>query len=330
VIAVVLATLFLSVILCGAYLRLALRWRLLDAPNERSSHRAPTPHGGGVPLILALAAGLACAAWSGVAWSWQLLFLAGVACLLMLLGVIDDMRDLSSKLRFALYGLCCLGTAVLLLAPLQGGWPLAMRLLVLLPVSLGMLWLLNLYNFMDGIDGIAALQCVLVCFSVAGLCWSDPRASHYVLFCLLLGVSHLGFLVWNWPPARLFMGDAGSVPTGYLLAALALLGSVQGVLNPACWLILLALFITDASWTLVWRAATAQAFTRPHRLHAYQRLSRHWRSHRKVDYLLAGITAVWLLPLAWAARLRPEWSVLLVILAYLPLLWGMAKAYKVE
>ena len=126
------------------------------------------------------------------------------------------------------------------------------------------------------------------------------------------------------------MGDAGSVPTGYLLAALALLGSVQGILNPACWLILLALFITDATWTLVWRAATAQAFTRPHRLHAYQRLSRHWRSHRKVDYVLAGVTAVWLLPLAWAAQRWPEWSVLLVILAYLPPMWGMVEAYKLE
>jgi Fuc2NAc and GlcNAc transferase len=187
-----------------------------------------------------------------------------------------------------------------------------------------MLWLVNLYNFMDGIDGIAATQCVLACGAAALLC-AQGVASHYALFCLLLGASHLGFLVWNWPPARLFMGDAGSVPTGFLLAALALLGSVQGQLHPACWLVLLAAFITDASWTLLWRMATGQPFTRPHRLHAYQRLSVHWGSHRSVDLLLVVVFMCWLLPLAWLLQNNPDHAFLLVILAYLPLLLGMAK-----
>jgi Fuc2NAc and GlcNAc transferase len=121
------------------------------------------------------------------------------------------------------------------------------------------------------------------------------------------------------------MGDAGSVPTGFLVAAIALLGAVQGYLNPLCWAILLAVFITDASWTLVWRLATGQAFMQPHRLHAYQRLSRYWDSHLSVDMLLLAINVMWLFPLAWAVQAWPSYSVILVILAYFPLLCGMAK-----
>jgi Fuc2NAc and GlcNAc transferase len=93
-------------------------------------------------------------------------------------------------------------------------------------------------------------------------------------------------------------------------------------------LILLAVFITDASWTLVWRMATGQPFTRPHRLHAYQRLSRHFNSHLAVDLLLLVTHALWLVPLALAAQLWPEFRVFMVILAYLPLLLAMAKIRK--
>ncbi|MBP6682651.1 MAG: glycosyl transferase family 4, partial [Halioglobus sp.] len=96
-----------------------------------------------------------------------------------------------------------------------------------------------------------------------------------------------------------------------------------------CWLVLLAIFITDASWTLLWRIATGQPFTRAHRLHAYQRLGVRWGSHLRVDLLLGAIFCGWLLPLAWLVQSCPNYAVLLVILAYLPLLAGMAKTRPV-
>ena len=315
-------TFALSVVFCAVYLRLARRWRILDEPNERSSHRAPTPHGGGAALLSAFAAGMLMTAVFGTLWPWQYYLLVAVALLLMGLGIVDDLLALSVRLRLPLYGLACLLTAWVLWPPAGSFASVAW---LLLPVALAMLWLVNLYNFMDGIDGIAATQCVLACGAAALLC-TQGVSSHYALFCLLLGASQLGFLVWNWPPARLFMGDAGSVPTGFLLAALALLGSVQGQLHPACWLVLLAAFVTDASWTLLWRMATGQPFTRPHRLHAYQRLSVHWGSHRSVDLLLVIVFLCWLLPLAWLLQNNPDQAFLLVILAYLPLLLGMAKS----
>jgi len=253
--------------------------------------------------------------------------LAVASLLLMLLGIADDLLSLQVSLRFGVYAVCCLATVFWLLPlPVTGSSLLDGVLLV--GVSVAMLWLVNLYNFMDGIDGIAGTQCLLACAAAALLSWQNG-GHEYALFCLLLGASQLGFLVWNWPPARLFMGDAGSIPTGFLLAGLALEGAVSGRLGLAVWLVLLAPFIADASWTLLWRIATGQPFTQPHRLHAYQRLSRHWGSHLRVDLLLAALFVLVLLPLAWMAEIYPEYAVLLVILAYLPLLLGMAKARPV-
>jgi Fuc2NAc and GlcNAc transferase len=317
-----LLTLLLSALACGLYLRLARRLQLLDRPNDRSSHRQPTPHGGGVPLLLSCALGmLLCRIWSGP-WPdvYPVFMLA--ALLLMLVGVRDDLRGLSVGMRMSAYTLLSLVMAVYLLSPLWSG-----GLLIIGGImgAIVLLWSLNLYNFMDGIDGIAAIQCILACGSAALLSWGSGAAPDYPLFCLLLAASHLGFLVWNWPPARLFMGDAGSVPTGFLLAALAILGGVQGQLDPLCWLILLAAFVTDATWTLLWRMFSGQRFLQPHRLHAYQRVSRYWGSHLPVDLGLVALNALWLFPLAWCAQVWPDVGFLLVILAYLPLLVGMAK-----
>jgi Fuc2NAc and GlcNAc transferase len=121
------------------------------------------------------------------------------------------------------------------------------------------------------------------------------------------------------------MGDAGSIPTGFLLGGLALYGASTGALPLGCWLVLLAGFITDASWTLVERLLRGVSVTEAHREHAYQRLSRYWGSHVAVDFLLLVLHALWLFPLAWTIGQWPEFQVLLVILAYVPLLLGMAK-----
>jgi Fuc2NAc and GlcNAc transferase len=320
----VLTTLVLSVLLCGLYLWFARARQFLDSPNERSSHSQPTPSGGGAALESAFILGLLVSARLYGAWDDSFITLAVAALLLMVLGVIDDLRGLSVQLRLVLYSLVCLlvATALLQAVDTENVW--YGGVLVLL-AALALLWTLNLYNFMDCIDGIAAMQAVLACCCAAWLSWVTGHGGQYALFCLLLAAAHAGFLVWNCPPARLFMGDAGSVPTGFLLAALALLGALQGLLNPLCWVVLLAVFITDATWTLVWRMGSGQAFTQPHRLHAYQRLSRYWDSHFRVDMLLLVIITLWLFPLASAVQIWPDHSLFLVILAYLPLLCGMAK-----
>ncbi len=320
----VLATFGFSLLLCGVHLRFARARQFLAVPGERSSHSQPTPNSGGVALVSALMLGLLLAAHLYGAWEASYLMLAACASILMVVGVIDDLRGLTVRLRLVAYGLVCFWVAASLL-PVMGAENVLRSGVLVLLATFTMLWALNLYNFMDGIDGIASIQTVLACCCAAWLSWLAGNGGHYTLFCLLLAAVHSGFLVWNYPPARLFMGDAGSVPSGFLLAALALLGAVQGQLNPLCWLVLFAVFVTDATWTLVWRMRTGQAFTQPHREHAYQRLSRHWSSHGRVDLLLLVINALWLLPLATAVQQWPDRGMFLVILAYLPLIGGMVK-----
>jgi Fuc2NAc and GlcNAc transferase len=318
----VLVTLLLSMLLCGVYRRIALARALLDRPNERSAHSQPIPHGGGLPLFVAFAAGLLFACWLGVEWGAPYLVITGVALLLMTLGIADDLRGLSVRLRMLSYSVLCVLVACVLT---QSSTAALGSLVIVIPlVALALLWILNLYNFMDGIDGLAAIQTALACSMAGWLSW-DNGHTEYALFCLLLAAAHTGFLPWNFPPARLFMGDAGSIPTGFLVAALLVLGGVQGQLNPLCWLVLLAPFITDATWTLLWRLADGQAVTQPHKTHAYQRLSRHWRSHLKVDGLLLALQVLWLFPVAALVHNWPEHALYLVIFAYLPLLFGMAK-----
>ena len=311
-------TLAVSTLLCGLYLLLAHRLQLLDRPNERSAHHLPTPHGGGLAILLALGVGV----FLSGPWDNAYLGMTVLAMILAVVGVLDDLWNISIRIRMGVYALCSLLLAWLLLP--------SVPLPALLVAALAVLWMVNLYNFMDGIDGIAATQCILACCGAALLAWagSAPGREDYIIFCLLLAVAELGFLFWNWPPARLFMGDAGSVPTGLLLSGLALLGWAQGIIELACWLILLAVFLTDSTWTLLWRLFNGQPVTQAHSLHAYQRISRHLQSHRAVDLLLVAINALWLLPLAWAANSLPQYAFILVILAYLPLLFGMVRAGK--
>lgn len=317
-------TLFLSMVLCAVYLRVARRQQLLDLPNERSSHSAPTPHGGGVALMTAFLLGLLVTTWAHGQWDNAIITLSIAPLILTLVGIVDDLRGLSVRLRLSTYAIVCIGAAYSLLQ-LTLSDAAFLDVLLVCSVAFAMLWTLNLYNFMDGIDGIAAIQAILACCGAGLISVVFGQHASYALVCLLLAAAHAGFLVWNWPPARLFMGDAGSVPTGFLVAALALWGAVQGQINPLCWLVLLAVFITDSSLTLLWRMRAGQAFTQPHRQHAYQRLSRHWNSHLSVDVLLAAINIFWLLPLAFAVQVWPELGLFLVLLAYLPLVIGVAR-----
>lgn len=310
-----LAALIAVIVCCGVYRQLALRWHWFDLPNARSSHIQPTPSSGGIGLFLGLLAGVFL-----LGWSQPYSLLLSLAGLLVLAGALDDRYGLAVGLRFPLYALACLASVWLLLWPLPLWW-------LVLAVAYA-LWILNLFNFMDGIDGIAAAEAVFVAAAAGLLALGNGADGYYVYFCWLLAASCAGFLCWNWAPARLFMGDAGSISIGFLLASLSLLGQASGALPLLCWLILLAVFIADASATLLWRAVTGQAITQAHSLHLYQRLARHWSSHRRVVMVMLAYNLLWLLPLAALALFLPEWAVAALLAAYVPVLLGWLKAVK--
>ena len=246
----------------------ALRRGMLDQPDERRSHVVPTPRGGGIGIAIV---GLAAFAWLGLREdaSW---WLAGIGLLLVAAaGWWDDHRPASPLLRLAIHVLAGVLLAVAL--GLQGAPPLAMALGVALAVGL-----VNVWNFMDGIDGLAASQgalCAAALLVVAG----GPAAALAVAVC----AACLGFLPFNLPRARIFMGDVGSGSLGFLLAAL--LAFVAQELPAARWPLLLlpaSAFIVDAAMTLGWRILRGQRWWAPHVQHLYQRASRRFGHGRVV------------------------------------------------
>lgn len=303
--------------------RYAISQSLFDIPNARSSHEVPTPRGGGVAMVLVFfALSTLLAPWVGVPIE-ALVAVLGGGVLVAAVGYRDDHGDVPARWRLlahfvaAALALGALGG----LPPLPfGGWALDMGLLGYAVGAIFVVWLLNLYNFMDGIDGIAGVELVTVAVGAALLLlWSGEAVAAGWL--LLLAACGLGFLVWNWPPAKIFMGDAGSGFLGFVLAAFAIwTGGADGI-GLWAWLILLGAFLVDATWTLIRRVLHGQKFYEAHRIHAYQYAARRYGAHKPVTVAVGLINLFWLLPLAALAAWQPEWGILLLLIAYTPLVY---------
>lgn len=299
---------------------------LVAAPNARSSHQVPTPHGGGLGMVLA---GTGIGGW--LAWARELPLLGGVlilAALVAVVGLCDDLRPLPAGLRFAVQAMLCatlLALMGILPAP-GGGLPLMLGGGLFAFWLLSGLWWVNLFNFMDGIDGFAGTEALFM-LSLGALlsAWGHPERLVHPVWMLMpcLAAASAGFLRVNWPPARVFMGDVGSTWMAFMIFALTIMTIQAGWVVPTVWLILGAGFMSDASVTLVVRALTGRCVTQAHRSHAYQRLARRWGSHRHVTLLLAVFNLFWLAPLAVAAQGLPQWSGLWLGLAFTPALLGV-------
>lgn len=302
----------------------ALRRSLVDVPNHRSSHTAPTPRGGGLAIVVATVGvwGLMPLVGPGEVLPWVVVWAAvGVAAV----GFIDDHRHVPAGLRL----LGHLVAAVVMVRAL-GALPV-MRVagvdLSVMPVGpllavLGVAWWINLTNFMDGIDGIAGTHVVAVCLGGAWLNAVAGSPASVVVGPVALASATAGFLVWNWPPARIFLGDVGSGFVGVMLASFTLqAGQVLPELAWA-WVILSGAFVVDASVTLCLRIIRRERLSEAHRSHAYQRLAQRWRTHRKVTLVWTGMTLLWLLPWALAVVMGVVDGWLGLLMAYLPLTLG--------
>lgn len=317
-----LSALLLAVVTTGLARRYALRVNLLDVPNHRSSHRVATPRGGGLSIVVVFLGAVTGLFFFGrlPADVFASLLVGGV--LLAGIGFADDHNHLPAWWRFIIQVIAATFAIAML-----GGLPavqLGERLVDLgfagdLMALVFTVWFVNLYNFMDGIDGIAAVEAVCIVGSV--LLISAASGSGFMAAPLLVFMAAaLGFLVWNWPPAKIFMGDAGSGFSGFVLAMFALICSSLGILPIWCWLILAGVFVVDATVTLITRAMHGEAWYAAHNNHAYQKASRRLRGHRPVTIAVIGINLLWLLPLAWYASARPEFGWWLTMVAWMPLI----------
>ena len=296
----------------------ALHRQLLDMPDHRSSHDVPTPRGGGLGIVVAVTAATIWSAYTGRVDGDLALALCGPLAIAAI-GFVDDHGHVPAWTRLLVHA----AAGIWVLAWLGGApaIPLMGQLLYLPIVNetlalVAFVWLVNLYNFMDGIDGIAGAQAVFVGVGLA-LVGTPP----IMVVALCLAAAATGFLVWNWPPARIFMGDIGSGYIGGIIGVLAIAAIARIETSPAVPLLLMGIFAVDATTTLLRRAARkGVSWHQPHRSHAYQKATRLTGGHRPVTLAVAAINGCWLLPMALAAWFWPERDVAFLLLGLMPIL----------
>jgi glycosyltransferase WbpL len=324
IILVAFAVAVLSVALTGFVRRYALKTGLLDQPNARSSHVQPTPRGGGIGIVVASMLGAVVLSWLGFIETRLAAALLVGGAMIAGVGFIDDRKGVPALVRLVIH-VAAAAIAVILIRGVPAldlgpaHYDLGLAGSVLAVVCL--VWTINLFNFMDGIDGIAGSEAVFVTFAAAALMTFSQGFSGPAAMSLAIGAAASGFLLWNWPPARIFLGDVGSGYLGYAIGLVALAAAKQGELQAIPSLILGGIFFVDATLTLVRRLARGESAHQPHRTHAYQWLAVRWASHLRVTLLVTIVNVFWLLPFAYWATVRTEYA-LWSLLALVPIVIG--------
>jgi len=307
------------------YRKSAINWGVIAKPNFRTSHINPIPAGGGIVFSMVFVVGLTFL-WLINQLSNMLFFLlavgGGVAALF---GFLDDLKDIRAMKKLAVQILLS-GWVVFLL---NGGELFYFEWLpswISIPLTiLFLVWMINGYNFMDGIDGMAISGAVFISATMLGvLLWTRPESEFIMVIALLLASSS-AFMLFNWPPASIFMGDAGSVFFGYIFGSLILLTVMEGDATVWNWLVVFGYFFADTTVTQIMRVILVKKWYLAHRSHAYQNLARITESHLKVTGGVVLYNLIWVLPLTFWSALSPETALYAVGLAVTP---GVVVAYR--
>jgi len=317
----------------GLFRWYAVRKGMLDAPNDRSSHKEPKPRGGGIIFVLGSAILAGALYYYNILEQHELMYFAP-ALIVGLLGFMDDKYGLSATVRFFVQSAC----AVVMLFLLKEGGHLAQQYIqeyinIPLPLSFLLLtgavvWFTNLFNFMDGTDGIAATE-ALFCLGIGGFIIFQSKGYDYATFAWGICALVAGFLTWNWPNAKLFMGDSGSGFLGFIIAGFALISCKLFNISIIVWLILTSLFWFDASVTLLRRIWAKEKWLKPHRKHAYQRMAQAGWSHGQVLVSTIMINSILSSMAIWAFY-RPQLAeiILMMSVAFLTTIYILVELVK--
>lgn len=306
---------------------------MFDTPNARSSHEIPTPRGGGLSMLLVFVAVMVFLLWQG-ALSADIFFAMSVgSALIGIVGFVDDHQSVSAVYRIVVHAAAAVVAVLLIDASIVieiGSAEVEAGVIGQILSVLFIVWMVNLFNFMDGIDGIAGVEgffILLAAAAISSFAGTDLESNRqqFVLLELGLAAACIGFLIWNWPPAKIFMGDVGSGFLGFAIGALAITSVAYQNLPVWTWLILIAVFFVDATATLIRRVLTGMRWYEAHRSHGYQRAARRYGSHLAVTLAVLAFNVCWLLPLAWFATLHAESGWWLTSVAWCPLTvaWGV-------
>jgi len=296
----------------------------MDIPNERSSHKTPTPRGGGIAFVASSLIGLLLLLLNDDLNGAELLALCCAGSIVAVAGHLDDRQKISgATVRLVIHAI----SAIILIVGV--GIPSELALFDrtvntgIVGSILGvfyLVWLLNLFNFMDGTDGIAASEAIFVLLAGAFLNFHVVSEANHSAAAVVLAASTFGFILYNWSPAKIFMGDVGSGYLGIVIGGLSLIAANQDPDLLWVWIILLAVFVIDATVTLIRRLLRKQKPHVAHRSHAYQHLAIRFNSHPKVALGVLAVNIVWLLPIAFFVADKQLAGTTGVIIAYVPLL----------
>ena len=302
--------------------RYALSKSLMDIPNERSAHSVPTPRGGGVAIVVSFLLALPVLAELDLLGTSALYGLLGSGLLVAMIGFADDHGHIAARWRllghfiaaaWALFWLDGFAPIELFDTTIDLGWFGHLLALIYL------VWMLNLYNFMDGIDGLASAEAISSCLGMCLVYWFSENVD-LIWAPLMLATAVAGFLWWNFPPARIFMGDAGSGFLGLILGVIALEAAWYKPELLWSWIILLGVFIVDATWTLALRLIRGERVYEAHSNHGYQHAARRV-GHKKVTLTVVAINAAFLLPVSILVALNHLSVVVGLLIAFAPLIF---------
>lgn len=301
----------------------ARSWGMLDNPNHRSFHSTPTPKGGGVAFAFACSIGILILFAFNKIRSPIITPLFYGTPIIVALGWLDDRYSLSAKVRLVIHFLVSFFIYGLITQwftnPVSISFLPKVFWLNAVFCILFISWFINLYNFMDGADGMAGSMAVTASILIAWINFFHGLSSISIIYGIL-SYSVAGFLIFNWQPARIFMGDTGSYFLGFIFATLALTSKMHTHLSFYSHIIIFSFFIVDTTYTLLMRLVRGEKVSMAHKQHAFHKLTLMGFSHRRVTVLYSLGTVLWLFPIAYTASIYDDYGIPLVILAFLPIL----------
>jgi Fuc2NAc and GlcNAc transferase len=316
IIILMVIVLLFSIVVTAIYINYSIKNEIIDIPNDRSSHTHPTPRGGGISISLSIIIGAIITYYLGFLSIFEFAAIFGSILIIAIVGWFDDHNDISFYWRIIFYSVAsiwCMFWVGSLDSIKIGSIILPMSLPVGSVVTfLGLVWFTNLYNFMDGTDGLAAIQAICAAL-FSGILLLYTKHDGLALISFIILSSCVGFLYWNFPPAKIFMGDIGSCVLGFTFGLLAVMSDLSGAIPVSVWCILLSVFICDSTFTLLKRILDGDKWYSAHRSHAYQRLAQMGMSHKKLALMifLTNILVIW--PIAYLAYMMPRYSVYISI-----------------
>jgi Fuc2NAc and GlcNAc transferase len=312
--------LMLSACLTALYKSFAIKKEIISNPNNRSLHKHFKPSGGGIVFSLICVFFVSILGFYEVI-DFEMLMVFGLGAFsASLFGFIDDIYDIKPLTKLIIQ--IALSIWVILWFDIS-----ELKILSWLPIWASialccflLVWMMNLYNFMDGIDGMAASGTVFTCFALIVSLILTSGFSTLIIILLILLFSTLGFLIHNWPPASIFMGDSGSIFLGYFFGSLIIISLISGEISFWTWLIVFSCFFGDTNVTIIMRLILSKKWYKPHRSHGYQNLARILDNHKKVTIGVQVYNIFYILPLTVFSVTIPMWAEFFSILAIVPVI----------